>query len=244
MNGCKIAAIYHAWDGVELLNGSIDCIKDHVDLIIIVYQDVSNWGEYYNPLPDFKRHGLNYILVKYEPKIKDGRINEIAKRNLGLKIAKENNCTHFLHLDCDEYYDNFEEAKRLYFASRAGGSVCRLYTYFKSAEWRFKYPDDYFVPFIHRLKKNTVAGYRHYNFNVDPTRKVNELNVVELPVFMHHYSWVRKDIERKCRNSTARERILKGNMLNYHKGNLRNGLYIADYGQQLIRVPNQFNIQV
>src|SRR5688572_24354584 len=109
MNGSKLCVIFNVWDGAELLNGSIDCIKNHVDLIIIVYQDVSNWGEYYDPLKDFNRHGLKYILVKYEPKIKDGRTNEIAKRNLGLKVAKENGCTHFSHMDCDEYYENFAE---------------------------------------------------------------------------------------------------------------------------------------
>lgn len=241
----KLAAIYNTFDGVELLNGSINCIKDHVELIIIVYQDVSNWGEYYDPLPDFSRHGIgNYILVKYNPVGKDGRSNEIAKRNLGLEIAKENNCTHFLHMDCDEYYENFEEAKRLYFSSGAGGSVCKLYTYFKTPEFRFKEPDNYFVPFIHRLRKKTVSGYSQYKFHVDPTRKINELNVVELPVFMHHYSWVRKDIERKCRNSTARNRILKGNMLDYYNRDLEPGLFIQDYGQSIVKVKNQFGIQV
>ncbi len=47
----KLAAIYNVWDGVELLKHSIASIKQDVDLIIIVYQDISNFGEEFNPLP-------------------------------------------------------------------------------------------------------------------------------------------------------------------------------------------------
>jgi hypothetical protein len=40
----KLAAIYNAWDGVELLKGSMNCLKDGVDIFIVIYQDVSNYG--------------------------------------------------------------------------------------------------------------------------------------------------------------------------------------------------------
>jgi len=50
----KLAAIYNVWDGVELLHGSIECIKDHVNQIIIVWQNVSNIGEIYDPMPEME----------------------------------------------------------------------------------------------------------------------------------------------------------------------------------------------
>ena len=46
----KLAAIYNVWDGVELLRGSMESVKDGVDLFIIVYQNVSNIGEVFHPL--------------------------------------------------------------------------------------------------------------------------------------------------------------------------------------------------
>jgi hypothetical protein len=69
----KLSVIYNVFDGVELLRGSMLCMKDHVDLFIIVYQDVSNFGEQYNPLPDMDLSGFsNVTLVKYDPVVGAG----------------------------------------------------------------------------------------------------------------------------------------------------------------------------
>lgn len=244
----KLAAIYNVWDGVELLRGSMNCLKNHVDLFIIVWQDESNFGEHYNPLPemaDFLRD-FNFILVRFEPIGVGGQRNETAKRNVGLQVAKLYNCTHFIQLDADEYYEDFAAAKELYIESGAAGSVCSIYTYFKTPTLRNEKPDGYYVPFIHRLEPFTTMGYfKNYPFYVDRTRHVNTENVVALPVQMHHYSWVRKDINRKARNSSAKFNIEKGTLLsdyNYH--NVGPGYYIKDWEQTLIEVPNIFNIKI
>lgn len=244
----KLAAIYNIWDGVELLHGSVKCIKDHVDVFILVWQDVSNYGEKYSPLPDiametFAEVGHKVVNIKYEPVVGAGMFNEKKKRNIGLGCARAMGCTHFLHLDCDEYYEDFGAAKELYIKSGKPGSVCSLYTYFKLPTLRFETKDGYFVPFIHELKPDTQAGTRHYPFYVDPTRRINETEVVELPVTMHHFSWVRKDIERKCRNSSAKENIEVGTMLlDYHAPEVGPGYYVQDYCQKLIEVPDSFNL--
>ena len=240
----KLAAIYNTWDGVELLRGSMLCLKDHVDLFIIVWQDISNFGEAYSPVPDMDLSGFsNVILQRYDPKVGAGFFNEKAKRNLGLDIARREGCTHFLHIDCDEYYEDFGKAKELYIQSGKRGSVCKLYTYFRLPTLRFDTPDGYFVPFIHELRPETQAGLRHYPFYVDPTRRINETEVIELPVFMHHFSWVRKDIERKCRNSSAKENIERGTMLqDYYSKDLGEGYYVRDYDKKLTVVPNSFGI--
>lgn len=242
----KLAAIYNIWDGVELLRGSVDQIKNDIDLFIFVWQDVSNFGEQYNPLPDLNLpDDINHILVKFDPLYNAGFPNECAKRNLGLSIAKENNCTHFLHLDCDEYYEDFRSAKEKYIQSDAIGSVCKILTYFKKPTWRFDTEDGYHVPFIHKLNQNTVAGNGKYPFYVDPTRKINEQNVVLLDVFMHHYSWIRVDIERKARNSSAKFNLEKGTMVqDYNNSECMPGFYVKDYDKKLIEVPNYFNIHL
>lgn len=243
----KLSVIYNVWCGVELLRGSMLCMKDEVDLFIIVYQDVSNFGEQYDPLPDMDLKGFNYVLVKYNPILDAGGFsNEKSKRNLGLDIARQHGCTHFLFADCDEYYTDFKQAKNEYINNGTRGSVCNIYTYFKKPTWRFQFEDNYYVPFIHELKHDTLAGSGEYPYWVDPTRKVNETNVTLLKTHMHHYSWVRKDINRKCRNSTARKNIERGGILNeYNNPAVGPGTHITDiFNQTLIEVPNHFSINV
>lgn len=241
----RIAAIYNVWDGAELLSGSIRQIIDHISKLIIVYQDVSNFGEAHDPIPDIDRNTISDAkvhFIHYKPMWNDGGQNERAKRNLGIQKALELGCTHFLHMDCDEYYAEFDIAKKLFIASGARGSVCRLHTYFKKPTLRLDKPEDYYVPFIHELRPDTQAGVKEYPFYVDPTRRINEKNVVELPVFMHHYSWVRKDIGRKVRNSTARDNLKRKSYIAEYNKDLKEGDYLTCYERTLIEVPDYFNI--
>jgi hypothetical protein len=240
----KLAAIYNVWDGAELLSGSMQCLADHVDVFIIVWQDVSNFGEPYNPLPDIDFSGIkSLILQKYEPQSTSGSKNERAKRNIGLDIAKREGCTHFLHVDCDEYYPDFGKAKELFISSGLQGSVCKMFTYFKLPTLRLASEDNYFVPFIHELRPETAAGVANYPFYVDPTRKINVEKVGELPVIMHHFSWVRRNIERKARNSSAKKNIENSFLLaDYYSEEVGEGFYVRDYQQKLISVENLFGI--
>ena len=74
-------------------------------------------------------------------------------------------------------------------------------------------------------------------------RGINETNVVEIPEYMHHFSWVRKDIHRKCRNSSARKMIERGTMLqDYESNEVGHGYYVKDYDQKLITVSDNFNL--
>lgn len=250
----KIAAIYNVWDGVELLYGSMKCLKNEVDIFILVWQDVSNFGERYNPMDDFKipDFGCEVILVKYEPTGQFGTGNEILKRNLGLQYAKQEGCTHFLHMDCDEYYEDFAAAKQEFIQSGAKGSVCKMYTYFKNPTLRLEAADNYYVPFIHKLEKSTFAGAKNYPYYVDPTRKIQQLyvpmdesNVVLMDKPMHHYSWVRKDIERKARNSSAKANIERSQLLqDYYADETKAGYFLKDYKQKLVEVDDLFEIKI
>lgn len=247
----KLAAIYNVWDGVELLQGSIDCIKNHVDLIIIIYQKQSNYGEEYDPLPEIQKLILKTrqgILDFYEPDFRHGgSVNETCKRNRGLQMAKIHNCTHFLHMDCDEYYKDFGKAKEQYIQSGKEGSVCKLVTYFKSPCLQLETPESYYVPFIHKLNPDTTVGIKNkYTFYADPTRRVNCDDVILIDEFMHHYSYVRKDIERKIRNSSAKVNLEKSTLLqDYKNPECKEGYYLSTiYKQKLIACPNYFNIEV
>lgn len=241
----KLAAIYNVWDGVELLYGSMKCLKDEVDIFFLVWQDVSNFGERYNPMDDFKipDFGCEVILVKYEPRRYCGTENEILKRNLGLQYAKDEGCTHFLHMDCDEYYEDFVSMKQQFLASGAKGSVCKIFTYFKKPTLRLEAHDNYYVPFMHELKADTVAGVQGYPYYTDPTRRINTNNVICMDAPMHHYSWIRKDIERKARNSSAKVNIERSQLLqDYYSDETKAGYFLKDYKQKLVEVDNIFSI--
>ncbi len=244
----KLAAIYNVFDGLELLQGSIDCIKDHVDMIVIVYQQISNFGEISGPMPPITGEKYSNVeFIKYDPTIEwGGQLNERAKRNLGIEFARMNHCTHFFHIDCDEYYQDFGTIKDAYFNSEHAGSVLRLKTYFKKPTFMFDPIEDYYVPFIHLLREDTKAGSSSYKFYVDPTRAINESEVIELPFFMHHYSWVRHDIMLKVRNSSANinNRLLKNQQIfdDYNSPDLKEGYLVANWNRKIKEVPDIFGL--
>ena len=255
----RLAAIFNVWfDSIELLKGSLHCIKNHVDVIIIVYQDTSNFGEYYNVFPELEKatEDVDSIKIVYHHYIPDtkmgGAFNEKQKRQLGITMARGFDCTHFLHMDCDEYYTDFGKAKQQFIDSGAKGSVCKLWTYFKKPTLRFENHEGYFVPFIHELKPASSVGAKHYPFYVDPTRRIstpflvyNETNIVEIEEKMHHFSYVRKDITIKLRNSSARDNIAKGAVLDYYNDpELGAGSYVKDFDMKLVEVENLFGIDI
>jgi hypothetical protein len=249
----RLAAIYNVWDSEELLTYSIGSIKDHVDIFIFVFQTKSNYGEEYDPTDGImlalKNNNIpyaDYVLQKYDPIINlGGTANETEKRNIGIAIAHEYGCTHFLHMDCDEMYQDFGNAKQEYIDSGTDGSVCEMYTYFKKPTLIFENVDNYFVPFIHKLHPHTISGIQNeYPFYADPTRRINCSSISLIQEKMHHFSYVRKDIERKMRNSSAKINIEKSRYLEYYNSDLKAGDFIEGFDQKLIEVENLFNIQV
>ncbi len=250
----KLAAIYNVWDGVELLEGSIDCIAKDVDVIIIVWQRVSNFGGFFDPFPAIEKIVSKYPtkafgLSKYIPEQnKGGAYNEKKKRNIGLDLAKFSGCTHFLHLDCDEYYEDFAAAKKQYIDSQIPGSVCKIITYFNKPTYQLDGLDNYYVPFIHELKADTVAGERNYPFYVDPTRRINEKYVICLATVMHHFSYVRENIMRKVNNSSAKANIERMDLMAdyFIVEEMANpeGYFVKDFDKKIKIVENKFNISV
>jgi hypothetical protein len=256
----KLAAIYNVWDGVELLHGSMQSVADGVDVFIIVYQTVSNSGELFDPKPwiadairklSITHPNTTCAWHEYKPNMfRNPGQHERNKRNIGLTIARDYECTHFLHMDCDEYYMDFVQLKSKYIASGSWKSVCNIHSYFKLPTLRLENLDNYFVPFIHLLRDDTIAGntsQREYGAYVDPTRTINGLNTNDAPPVigtMHHFTWIRNDIMRKVRNSTAVNNIMKSNLIDdYNSPFTSKGTILKDYNnQKLISVPDHFNI--
>lgn len=247
----KLLAIYNVFDGEELLKGSLRQIRDHVDGIIAVVQSISNYGEMYeggvNECRRLYKEKLIDHIHYYHPNIAlGGTKNETNKRQIGLEYGKENGYDHFIHMDCDEYYDSeqFLEAKKIFMVNNFEGSVCNLQTYFKEPTLTLDGLDNYYVPFIHKLRKSTVTGVRGYPFYCDPTRTINAKKIKAFSptvIVMHHYSFVRNDINRKLNNSSARLLAKnKGVLEDYYSA--KEGMYIAQYQKKLIRTENKFGI--
>lgn len=172
--------------------------------------------------------------------------NEMIKRRIGINRAKELGCTHFILMDCDEYYERDQFAKAIKFLD-GGSGVCRMHTYFKRPTLKLEHPENYFVPFIHRLNPDTQIGNNKYKFYCDRTRVVNEHEVIQVPddiCMMHHFSWVRKDINKKIQSSSAQDLIQNKGILADYNRPLVSGDWISSYDQKLIEVPNLFNIQL
>lgn len=214
----KLACVYNCWDSSYLLRGSIMQIRKHVDVVIVVQQDISNYGEVSEEskviCAQLWEEGLVDNVINYIPENhlkRKGFHNECRKRNIGLNRAKELNCTHYILMDCDEYYDEgqFANAKSIIEKSDYEFTRVSLYTYFKEPTWKLLPLENYYVPFICKLKDSTVVGNDHSNAYVDPTRAPKQMpKITDLAmewIIMHHYSWVRKDIGQKLRNSSARD---------------------------------------
>lgn len=256
----KLAAIYSVWDGEELLEGSIRQIREHVDIVILVVSSISNHKEeYFGGVYESLRLeglGLADVVQTWRPEIfiKPMRM-ESQKREFGLEVARLYGATHFLYMDCDEYYDSnqFKNAKTA-FSKRElkgiKGSVCSMYTYFKEPTLKLDPPEEYFVPFIHTLTLETRTGFSNgklidYPFYCDPTRRVNTMQVVDLSetVKMHHYSYVRKDLSRKIRNSSARSNIERTPVVQDY-ANAKEGYFLKYCQKSLILADNKFNIKL
>lgn len=244
----KLAAIYNVWSDWDWLDISTEIIGPLVDGIIIIASEKSNWGEV-SPMPE---RWKDKVIIR-EPFFNHPLNCETDKRNYGLAIAKKENYTHFLQLDCDELYEpeDFLKAKaRFENEPDLQGLVCRTQVYFKSPELTVGL-DHTLVPFIHKLTpfiKNEFNRKYPYawekgNIHIDPSRSFNINSGVKMDdAVMHHFSWVRTDYEKKIRNSTARNNIIKSTILNDLVDG-KEGDYIEFYRKRLTRCSNLFGIQ-
>lgn len=244
----RLVAILNVWSDWDWLEISVKNLKPLVDGFIIVASEKSNWGEY-SPIPTLWRNSVNIR----EPFFNHPLNCETDKRNFGLDLAKKVGYTHFLSCDCDELYEvePFLKAKeRFHVEPDLQGLVCRTQVYFKSPKLTVGL-DHTLVPFIHKLtpdikhefNKRYPYAWEKGNIHIDPSRSLNINSGVKMDdIIMHHYSWVREDYEKKIRNSTARNNILKDRTLLQSLMHAKEGDYIEFYRKRLARAAVDFGI--
>lgn len=243
----RVVAIIHCWDDWYLLDHVYENISPLVDGVVIIGSEVSNYGEH-SPIPERWKSKA----VVYEPTLHYPMHAETHRRNFGLDIAKKSDFTHFINLDSDELYDPdlFKAAKKyLNDNPHLNGLVVESYVYFKSPTLTTG-KDVTLVPHIHKLTPTIKHEFnKQYPFawevkkiRIDPTRSFNINSGVEMfDCPMHHMSWVRKDPEKKVRNSTARANLQRSTILQDYL-NAEEGYFCQFYQKRLVRVPNRFGI--
>lgn len=211
----KIGVSYNIFDGEELLEGSIKCIRDQVDYISVVYQTTSNIGnncsdELLIILEKLKNEGLVDELFKYNPKINNGpHFNEITKRNIGLSLSIGMGCTHHMSMDSDEYYlsEQFKYLKEEMINGDYDSSYCQLKTYYREKDIIIDPPEDYYISLLYKITPYSIFEMNAYSpVLVDPTRRISAKKYKifkRSEIEMHHFSYIRNDIRRKLINSSA-----------------------------------------
>jgi len=257
----KLGASYNVFDGEELLEASILSIRDNVDYINVVYQTTSNYGEYYDntqTLFDLKNKGLIDNLIFYEPnKRLSPKQNEINKRNIGLIDCKNNNCSHFMNLDTDEFYkpDELKYAKEQIILNNYNATIVKMIRYYKYPTIQIEnflngYID--YAPLIYSI--NYKLGNYNWKYPVDPSRQINTTKIhifSENEIIMHHMAYVRKNFKRKLINKSTKNSF--NNKLNdniYYHNKYKHGENITIVFRNKIHelkpkiVKNYFNIDI
>lgn len=247
----KLAAIYNVWSDWDLLEKSVYHIHNLVDGVIVVSSEKSNYGEF-SEIPNYYLQSDFFNLFIREPQFSHPMNSETDKRNFGLQKARDLGYTHFLMMDADEFYEPepfLKEKQRFIDNPNLNGLVCASQVYFKSPTLTIGL-DTTRVPFIHKITPTLKHEFnRRYPYawegrdiRIDPTRSLNINEGVEWSeIVMHHMSWLRKDYEKKIRNSTARHNIEKSTI----REDLllaKEGYFCKFYGKVLSTAPNQFNL--
>lgn len=244
----KLCAIYNVWDDWDLLEASYKNIRQSVDGVIIIASHQSNYGEVaYAP-----NYFFDSPVYFREPVLSHALHAETDKRNYGLHKARELGYTHFITMDADEFYDPAEfQAAKDYLNNNPhlNGLVVESQVYFKSPTLTIG-KDITLVPHIHKLtptirhefNKNYPFAWSGKQIRIDPTRSLNINSGVEMfDCTMHHYSWVRKDFQKKIRNSTARANLERSTIVQ-DLLHAKEGYFCQFYQKPLVRVPNRFGI--
>jgi hypothetical protein len=214
----SVGASYNAFDGIELIEGSIDSIRNDVDHISVVIQDKSSEGNPMSPddidlIRDLHKAGKIDKVLKFTPKTKlTAHTMEMSKRQLGYNTAKNNGCTHFISMDVDEYWEHLGLVWKYVEDEDYDGTYCRYINYYGDINHQMPLSPTAYVPAIYKItpnKKFVFGNSLTTKVICDPTRQMPCKNVGFIDdVVMHHMSYVRKDgasLRSKLENSSAKK---------------------------------------
>jgi len=205
----KLCFAYTVFNGFELLQGSINQIKDHVDEIVICFQDVSNRGNFNGEIENQIDQLEGVSIIKFVPDLKaDTKTNELNKHNLMIDAARHLHCTHIIVSATDHYYKSDEFIQAIGLGQNYDSTFTSMYTYYKNPTWQLLPIEDYKMPFIMKIypESKFVKSVR-YPVLIDPSVKINTVGrfhvFSESQIMMHHYSMVRNNIEEKFVNAAS-----------------------------------------
>lgn len=214
----RVAIAYTVFDGLELLEKSIDNIMPCIDNVIICFQQVSNNGisdENVQKFIEEKFRGKAKIhIVEFTPDLKkDTKSNERAKHQMMIDVALMIGCSHIILSACDHFYTRKQAMYALNFAALQSVDVTftRMNTYYKRPNWQLTPLEDYYMPFVMRINEETrIISETKYPVLVDPAVRINTCKSHCVfstdEIVLHHYSMVRDNMEGKLRNSASRFR--------------------------------------
>ncbi len=209
---------YSVFDCLELLEASIRSIREHVNYINVVYQTESWFGvpaakDLLPMLERLTKVGLIDELIEYKanPKINAG-VQECKKRNIGLRAARRAGVNYFMTMDADEFYNGmeFESAKKNIIRQGITHSFCGITQYGVMPTKQIIASPPSFVHFMSK-----IGCFSHLNKNskticlTDPSRRLSRCSLFCNKYYflsgiqMHHYTYIRKNIVGKMRNSSA-----------------------------------------
>ena len=259
----KLGVSYNVFDdSIELLPFSIKAIRKNVDYISIVYQNVSNMGEKAEENIEEK---LKILLEKklvdeiyiFTPDLtKTPQENEIKKRNIGLELSRKNEQTYHLSMDCDEFYlsKDIKYAIEKIKDNNYDTSYCLMQTFYKNPTTKIIPPEKYAVTFFFKIRNNI-----NFELNkispciVDPTRSIAPENFIIFErneIEMYHMSYVRNNLAKKLRNSSARinfqtkEKVILDHFQNWKKGDKALLAGLEDRYLNTTEVDNFFDINI
>lgn len=245
----KLGVGYSIFNGLELLENSINQIESEIDVLLICWQKVSNKGNESKEIEEFVKN-LNCNTLEFTPNLsKSTKQNELDKHNLMLDYFRNKGCTHFMLSATDHYFklDEFKKAKEI--SKNYDATFVNMFSYYKLPTWQLTPIEDYLMLFISKIYPNTNFINRQFELILDPSLKLSTFNNWYLfeqeEIMMHHYTMIREDIESKFNNAAASMRWTKEmiSQFTYEYNNAKVGSEISYFkGRKLIEVPNYFNI--
>jgi hypothetical protein len=240
-----VGVSYNVFSGEEHLVHSLRTMRGQVDYINLVVQYVSNQGHaapqsLHETLQQVAIEKLADAVLAYDPDLSlPAVVNEHRKRNLGLQLAKRAGVTHFMTMDCDEYYlaSEFARAKELIVDDKLRTTAVHTYLHIRRPIYRSCEPDSTCCAFLTELEpKSEIVLGDHFPGLVDPTRRLHgdrpefRLFAPEI-VAMRHMNLVRRDLGWKLKNST------NAGMTEF-MDNVREAYRVWTFGSELI-FPNK-----
>jgi hypothetical protein len=209
------------YDGEELMERALECIRPAADYINIVYSEKSYYGDAGNLnlgklCESMISRGLADEVIHYEtaPVAKDDPDRatkrlaaETEKRNAGLFAAQSAGCDYFMTMDTDEFYDAralAAEKQKIIAHPEWAQTFVHILNYGRDPTKRYDGRKwEYFVPFFAKIDNGSRLGGPGGDVPVlvDPTRCVHRARGGKIwvldNIFMHHFTRVRHKLDDK-----------------------------------------------